>query len=71
MCAQPILEGTEIEDEARDDDTHAIDFGVLDDALSFGRAQVIDERLDGAACFIAAGEEMHHDDGPGRGHCVE
>jgi hypothetical protein len=69
--SEPILERTEIEDEACDHDAHAIDFRGLDHALALGGAQVFDEREYSTGYFIAAGEEMHHDDGPGSGHCVE
>lgn len=70
MGAQPILERAEVENEARDDDARAIDFGRFDHALALGCAQVFDQRFDGAD-DIRVVEEMHHDDGARRGHRVE
>jgi hypothetical protein len=63
--AEPLIERGEVEYEPRDDDGVLVDFRDFDDALPFGGSQPVDE-LD-ERCAVGV-EEMHHDDGPGRGH---
>jgi hypothetical protein len=69
MRAEPLFERGEVEDEPGDDDGRFVDLGNFDDALAFGRPQALDELDEGVAMWRA--EEMHHDDGTGRGHGME
>lgn len=71
MLVEPGFEGREVEDEAGDDDGRVVDVRDLDYAFAVGGSEPVNGGADPVTRFGRSVDVVDHDDGAGRGECVE
>ena len=70
MRTQPFFQGSKVENEAGDDHWFAIDSGHIQHAFSLVWLEPIHQCQQYVVRFVAAFEEMQHNDNTGPGHGV-
>ena len=71
MLVEPGFEGREVEDEAGDDNGRVVDVRDLDYAFAVGGSESVDGGADPVTRLAGSVDVVDHDDGAGRGECVE